>query len=149
MNEMIEIKKKPGESVWEVDRKFKSIKGKLKYIIIDTQHRHLFVNYVFPHLKYPLREKKFQSQGEAMQETIQLEENQYKHTNPAVEELKQDLENLTFQLNQNKGKEKREDVCCTMCRTKGHDKNDCLLFSKSIGLGMPNHLASGGTWCEI
>jgi hypothetical protein len=31
MNEMIEIKKKPGESVWEVEHKFKILKGKLKY----------------------------------------------------------------------------------------------------------------------
>jgi hypothetical protein len=30
MNEMIEIKQKPGESVWEVDQKFKRLKGKLK-----------------------------------------------------------------------------------------------------------------------
>jgi hypothetical protein len=149
MNEMIEIKQKPGESVWEVDQKFKRLKGKLKYTITDTQHRHLFVNSLFPHLKYPLRQHKFQSQGEALQEALQLEENQYKHTDPVVEELKQDLKNLTFQLNQNKGKEKREDVWCTMCRTKGHHKNECPLFAQYIGVGMPNPLASGGPWCEI
>jgi hypothetical protein len=55
MNEMVEIKKKPGESVSEVDQKFKRLKIKLKYIVTDTQHRDLFVNYLFPHLKYPLR----------------------------------------------------------------------------------------------
>jgi hypothetical protein len=56
MNEMIEIKKKPGELVWEVYQKFKILKGKLKYPITDMQHRHLFVNSLFPHLKYPLRQ---------------------------------------------------------------------------------------------
>jgi hypothetical protein len=61
MNEMIEIKKKPGESVWEVDQKFKKIKGKLKYPITDMQHRYLFFNSLLPHLKYPLRQQKFQS----------------------------------------------------------------------------------------
>jgi hypothetical protein len=44
MNEMIEIRKKLGESIWEIDQRFKCWKGKLKYEITDMQHRHLFVN---------------------------------------------------------------------------------------------------------
>jgi hypothetical protein len=67
MNEMIEIRKKPGESVWEIDQRFKHLKGKLKYSITDMQHRHLFVNSLLPHLKYPLRQQKFQNQAEALQ----------------------------------------------------------------------------------
>jgi hypothetical protein len=63
MNEMIEIKKKPGESVWEVDQKFKRLKGKLKYPITDMQHRHLFVNSLLAHLKYPLRTTKVPNPG--------------------------------------------------------------------------------------
>jgi hypothetical protein len=35
MNEMIEIKQKPGESVWEIDQRFKRLKGKLKYLMTD------------------------------------------------------------------------------------------------------------------
>jgi hypothetical protein len=70
MNEIIEIKKKLGESIWEVDQKFKRLKGKVKYIIIDTHHRHLFVNSLLPHLKYPLSQQKFQSQGEALQASL-------------------------------------------------------------------------------
>jgi hypothetical protein len=70
MNEMIEIKQKPRELVWEMDQKFKRLKGNLKYTITDTHHRHLFVNYLLPHLKYPLRQQKFQSQGEALQKTL-------------------------------------------------------------------------------
>jgi hypothetical protein len=117
MNEMIEIKHKPGESVSEVDQNFKRLKIKLKYTITDTQHRHLILNYLVSHLKYPLRQHKFQSEGEALHVALQIEENRYKHTDPIVEELKKDLKNLTFQLNQNKGKEKREYFWCTICRT--------------------------------
>jgi hypothetical protein len=73
MNEMIEIKHKPRELVWEVDQKFKRLKGKLKYPIIDMKHRNLFVNSLFPHTKYPLRQQKFQSQVEALQVALQLE----------------------------------------------------------------------------
>ena len=61
MNEMIEIRQKLGESVWEIDQRFKRLKGKLKYLMTDMQHQNLFVNSLFPHLKYPLRQQNFQT----------------------------------------------------------------------------------------
>jgi hypothetical protein len=149
MNEMIEIRQKPGESVWEIDQRFKRLKGKLRYAMTDMQHRHLFVNSLLPHLKYPLRQHKFQTQAEALQAALQLEENQYHKTDPSIEELKEDLKNLTFQLNQNKGKDKREVVWCTTCRTEGHHKNECPTFAQYMETGMPNPLPTGGPWCEI
>jgi hypothetical protein len=59
MNEMIEIRQKPRESIWEIDHRFKRLKGKMKYVMTDMQHRHLFTNSLLPHLKYPLRQQKF------------------------------------------------------------------------------------------
>jgi hypothetical protein len=56
MNKMIEIRQKPGEFVWEIDQRFKHLEGKLKYIMTEMQHRHLFVNSLLPHLKYPLQQ---------------------------------------------------------------------------------------------
>lgn len=32
---MIEIRKKLGDSIWEMDRRFKHLKGKVKYEITD------------------------------------------------------------------------------------------------------------------
>jgi hypothetical protein len=77
MTKMIEIRKKLGESVWEIDHRFKRLKGKLKYEIAHMQYRHLFVNSLLPHLEYSLRQQKFKTQAEALQTTLQLEENQY------------------------------------------------------------------------
>jgi hypothetical protein len=77
MNEMIEIRQKPRESVWDIDQRFKRLKGKLKYFMTDMQHQHLFVNSLLPHLKYPLRQQKFQTQVETLQVALKLEENQY------------------------------------------------------------------------
>jgi hypothetical protein len=57
MNQMIEIRQKLGESVWEIYHRFKRLKGKLKHVMIDMHHRHLFVNSLLPHLKYPLRQQ--------------------------------------------------------------------------------------------
>jgi hypothetical protein len=72
----------------------------------DMQHKNLFVNSLLPHLKYPLRQQKFQTQEEALQEALQLEENQYQQIDPAIKELKEDLKNLMLQVNQNKSKDK-------------------------------------------
>jgi hypothetical protein len=63
MNEMIEIRKKPGEFVWEIVQRFKRLKGNLKYLMTDMQHQHLFFNSLLPHLKYPLQQHKFQTQA--------------------------------------------------------------------------------------
>jgi len=75
MNEMIEIRQKPGESVWDIDQRFKRLKEKLKYLMTEMQHRHLFLNSLLPHLKYPLRQQKFHMQSKALQAALQLEEN--------------------------------------------------------------------------
>jgi hypothetical protein len=66
MNELIEIRKKLGESIWDIDQRFKLLKGKMNYVMNDMHHRHIFVNSLLPHLKYPLRQKKFQNQVEAL-----------------------------------------------------------------------------------
>jgi hypothetical protein len=42
MNEMIEIRQKPREFVWDIDQRFKRLKGKLKYVMKYMQHRHMF-----------------------------------------------------------------------------------------------------------
>jgi hypothetical protein len=44
MNEMIEIRQKPGDFFWEIDQRFKWLNGKLKYVMTDMQHRHVFLN---------------------------------------------------------------------------------------------------------
>jgi len=61
MNEMIKIRQKLGESIWDIDQIFKRLKGKLKYLMNYMQHRHLFVNSLLRHLKYPLRRQNFQT----------------------------------------------------------------------------------------
>jgi hypothetical protein len=52
--------------VWDIDQRFKQLKGKLKYVMTDMQHRDLFVNSMLTHLKYPLRQKNFQNWAEAL-----------------------------------------------------------------------------------
>jgi hypothetical protein len=84
-----------------------------------------------------------------LKETLKLEENKYKHTDPTVEEMREDLKNLTFQLNQNEGKKKREYVWCTLFIIEGHHKIEFPLFAQYIRVGIMNLLSLGGPWCEI
>jgi hypothetical protein len=63
MNEMIEIRQKPGESVWEIDQRFKRLKGKLKYLMIDMQHRHLFRQFTATTLKISIATTKVSDAG--------------------------------------------------------------------------------------
>jgi hypothetical protein len=72
---MIEIRKKLGESIWEIVQRFKHLKVKMKYVMNDMEHNNLFVNSLLSHFKYPLRQHKFQNQVMALQGTLQLEEN--------------------------------------------------------------------------
>jgi hypothetical protein len=132
MNEMIEVRHKPRESIWDIDQKFKTLKSKMKCTISDMQHRQLFINSLLPHFKYPLRQHKFQNQAETLQAVMQLEESQYKQIDPTIKKLKEDLKNLTVQLNQNKSREKRESMWCTLCISEGHHKNVCLKFVKYL-----------------
>lgn len=107
------------------------------------------MNSLLPHLKYPLRQQNFQTQAEALQSALELEENQYHKTNLEIEDLKEDTKNLTFQLNENKGKEKREYVWCTLCRIEGYHKYKCPTFTQYMETWVPNHFPKGGPWCNI
>ena len=49
----------------------------MKYVMTDMKHKHLFVNSLLPHLKYPFGQHKFPTQAQALQATLQMEENQY------------------------------------------------------------------------
>jgi hypothetical protein len=56
---------------------------------------------------------------------------------------------LTIQLAKlTKGKEKREQVWCTKCRTEGHHKDECPTFTQYLEVGASNPLPRGG-YCEI
>ena len=49
-----------------------------------------------------------------------------------------------------KGKEIREEVWCTKCRTEGHSRENCLVFAEYLASGAPNPLPQvRGLWCEI
>jgi hypothetical protein len=63
MNEMIKIRKKPGDFIWDIDQRFKRMKGKLKYLMNNMKHWHLFVNSLLPTLEITIATKKVSDAG--------------------------------------------------------------------------------------
>ena len=66
-------------------------------------------------------------------------------------QIQNQIANLTLQLQDiKKGKEVREEVWCTKCRTEGHSWEHCPVFVEYLSSGMPNPLPQvRGPWCEI
>jgi hypothetical protein len=47
------------------------------------------------------------------------------------------------------GKDKREVIWCTTCRTEGHHKNEFPTFAQYMETRLPKPLPTRGLWCEI
>ena len=66
-----------------------------------------------------------------------------------MSQVQTQLASLRIQLTKiTKGKEKREQVWCTKCRTKGHHKDECSIFVQYLATRAPDILLGGG-YCEI
>jgi hypothetical protein len=53
-------------------------------------------------------------------------------------------------MKKDKGKEKREDICCIRCKEEGHDKEICHLFNDYFTSGAPNPLKHDTLpFCEV
>jgi hypothetical protein len=60
---MIEIRQKPGEFVWEIDQRFKRLKGKLKYLMNEMQHQTLVCQFTTPTIKISIVTTKISDPG--------------------------------------------------------------------------------------
>jgi hypothetical protein len=66
-----------------------------------------------------------------------------------MEQVQTQLDALIIQLEElTKGKEKREKVWCTKCRTEGHHKDEFQKFMKYVAIRVLNPLPGGG-YCGI
>jgi hypothetical protein len=57
---------------------------------------------------------------------------------------------LVEDMKKDKGKDKREDIWCIRCKSKGHDKEKCPLFHEYLAYGAPSPLNQVTLpWCEV
>jgi hypothetical protein len=84
---------------------------------------------------------KVASQAEALEITMKLEASQIAETSVGMQLIQNQLVNLTLHLqDMRKGKEVREEVWCTKCRTEGHSREHCPIFAEYMANGAPNPL---------
>ena len=96
-------------------------------------------------------QQKITSQGEALEIAMRLEDSLLSESTMGMDQLQKQSVNITLKLQSlKKGKEVREEVWCTRCRTEGHSKEHCPTFVEYLASGAPNPLPqTGGLWCEI
>ena len=84
-------------------------------------------------------QQKITSQAEAMEIGMKLEASPIAEASAGMTQIQNQLTQLTFQLQDiKKGKEVREEVWCTKCRTEGHSKEHCPMFVEYLVSGAPN-----------
>ena len=72
---------------------------------------------------------------------MKLEASPIAETSVGMAQIQNQLANLTLQLQDiKKGKEVREEVWCTKCRTEGLSKDHCPVFVEYLASGAPNPL---------
>ena len=72
---------------------------------------------------------------------MKLEALSIAETSPGMVQIQNQLTNLTLQLQGiQKGKQVREEVWCTKCRTKGHSKEHYPVYVEYMVSGAPNPL---------
>lgn len=98
---------------------------------------------ILPHLRGPMGQQKIESQEEALEIAMKLEvalreDAQFGalHIQIQLEAMQIEIQNLR----KYRGKEASAYIWCIFCRSVGHTKDQCTLFSDYLQVGGPNPL---------
>jgi hypothetical protein len=96
-----------------------------------------------PHIRVPFMQQKVASRIEALKISMKIESTPVGESIPGMSQILNQLTSLYLQvedMNKDKGKEKREDMWCIRCKSKGNDKEPCPFFNEYLAYGAPNPL---------
>jgi hypothetical protein len=103
--------------------------GRMNFHILDQQNHEWFIARLLPHIRKPLIQQKVSVKLEALEISTKLESSPL-GDNGGVEQVYTQLDTLKIKMEEvTKGKEKREKVRCTKCRTQGHHKDEFSAFT--------------------
>jgi hypothetical protein len=74
---------------------------------------------------------------------MKLEAAPVREFSPGMSQILNQLTSLSLHvedMKKDKGKEKREDIWCIRCKSKGHEKEHGPLFNEYLASGAPNPL---------
>jgi hypothetical protein len=135
ITELNEIKKRIIELVWEFDQRFKTLTSHLSFQILDEQNKKRFIVALLPHIKVPLMQQKIALQAEALEINMKLESAPVGESISGMIQILSQLTSLSLQvkdMKKDKGKDKREEIWCIICKSEGHDKEHCPLFHEYL-----------------
>jgi hypothetical protein len=84
---------------------------------------------------------------------MKLESTPMGESNSGMSHILSHLTSLSLQvedMKKYKGKDKRDEIWCIICKLEGHDKENCPLFHEYLASGDPrslNHVTL--PWCEV
>jgi hypothetical protein len=115
-----DIKKKVAKPIWEFDQRFKTLTSRLTFQILDEHNKEWFIVSLLPHIKVPLMQQKIASQEEALEISMKLESTPMRESSSGMSQILSQLTSLSLQvedMKKDKGKEKKEDIWCIICRS--------------------------------
>ena len=80
-------------------------------------------------------QQKISSQSEVLEIAMKLESTPMGESSSGMNQILSQLTSLSLQvedMKKDKGKYKREDIWCVICRSEGHDKEHCPLFNEYL-----------------
>jgi hypothetical protein len=83
-------------------------------------------------------QQKVSSQAEALEITMKLESTPMGEFSSGMSQILSQLTSLSLlveDMKKEKGKDKREDICCIICKSEGHEKEHCPLFNEYLASG--------------
>ena len=94
-------------------------------------------------------QQKVADQQEALEISMKLETSPVED-NSGIAQIQAQLAAMALELrDMKKGKASHEEVCCTRCRTEGHDKEQCPTVRNFLNSGAPNPFNPSVLYCEI
>jgi hypothetical protein len=137
---MKEIKHAQMKLVWDFDKRFKDLMGRLTFQIPDQEHQEWFIGGLLPHIHRLLIQKMIALQPDALEIAMKLESSLVGDSG-GMAQVKMYLDALNIQLEEiKKGNKKCEQVWHTKCRTEGHHKDECPTFLQYLETRVSNPL---------
>ena len=125
----------------------------MTFHIPDEQKKEWFIAAFLPHIRFPLMQQKISSQDEALEITMKLESTPMGESSSGMSQILSQLTSLSLQvedMKKDKGKDKREDIWCVICKSEGHEKEHCPLFNEYLASRALSPLKQVTLpWCEV
>ena len=130
------------ETPRELDQRLKFNIREANMNRMDGQHCEWIVASLLPHLRVVLSQKNIGTQAEVLEIEMRLHETLIQDVSLGVQQIHAELQNLCLEFQSlKKNRVARPEVCeevwCLKCKSQGHDKDHCPIFT--------NYVAGGGS----